>query len=413
MIFGETPLHVIQTREALLQAVEQLSRAPVIGVDTESDGFHRYQEKVSLIQISDLDADFIIDPLVIDDMSPLGHLFENDRQIKVLHGADYDIVSLRRDFGFQFNNMFDTMIAAQFLGLSGVGLADLIRRWFGHVIDKRYQRHDWSARPLLPEHLDYARGDTHFLPALREVLTLRLRQSGRHEQVAEECELLSRRQWQGRTRDPADFLRIKGARSLPTEGLRALRALHRYREEQAAEFDRPPFKVLPDDVLLAIADALPQTADEMAPLFRRGSPLLRRHGDGLLQAVVAGLQDQSGMPVPPPVERLNLPAALSTRESELLLLKLRDWRNQKTEEKGLPPVAVFSNNLLKSLTRLAPETLADLEAVPEIRRWQIAEFGEEVLTLIAEVQNRRESAASGKKRRRRRRGESSRDAENS
>ncbi|HND00158.1 MAG TPA: HRDC domain-containing protein, partial [Myxococcota bacterium] len=108
-----------------------------------------------------------------------------------------------------------------------------------------------------------------------------------------------------------------------------------------------------------------------------------------------------------------LPAALSTRESELLLLKLRDWRNQKTEEKGLPPVAVFSNNLLKSLTRLAPETLAELEAVPEIRRWQVAEFGEEVLALIAEVQSRRESEGSGKKRRRRRRSEPARDAENS
>lgn len=412
-MFGETPLHVIQTREGLERAVAQLSKASVIGVDTESDGFHRYQEKVSLIQISDLEADFIIDPMVVDDITPLGALFENEGQIKVLHGADYDIVSLRRDFGFQFNNLFDTMIAAQFLGLSGVGLADLIRRWFGHVIDKRYQRHDWSARPLLPEHLDYARGDTHFLPALREVLTLRLQQVGRLEQVREECVLLSRRTWQGRLRDPADFMRIKGARSLPLESQRALRALHRYREGMAAEVDRPPFKVLPDDVLLAIADALPQNMEEMSGLFRRGSSLLRRHGQDLLQAVQAGLEDGSPLPVPPAPERSMIPAALSTRESELLLLRLRDWRNQKTVEKGLPAVAVISNNLLKSLTRLAPSTLAELEAVPEIRRWQVGEFGEELLRLVGEVTVRQNAEGGRKKRRRKRRLETETSAENS
>lgn len=402
MMFGDTPLHLVQTQSALQEAIERMGDARILGVDIEADGFHRYQEKVALIQISDLENDYVVDPMLVEDLSALGPLFADPERVKVLHGADYDIVSLRRDFGFQFNNLFDTMIAAQFLGLPKVGLADLIRRWFGHIIDKKYQRHDWSARPLMPEHLDYARGDTHFLPALRDVLTLRLRQVGRLGQVTEECELLTRRQWQGRMRDPSDFMRIKGSRGLAEKGLRALRALHHYREDQAAAMDRPTFKVMPDEVLLQVAEGLPENEEQLASILRRGSPLLRRHGEGLLLAVQSGLEDETPLPDIPTPARHSSPSAVTAREAEILLQRMRDWRNQKTEERGLPAVAVASNGLLKSLIRLAPRTLAELEAVPDIRRWQVAEMGEELLAIIAEVV-RDEPAEPGKKRRRRRR----------
>ena len=178
-MFGDTQLIMVEDDEALIAAVDSMRGAPVVGVDTEADSFHSYQEKVCLVQLSDLNRDYIVDPLKVADMSPLGEIMADPATIKVLHGADYDIVSLKRDFGFQFDNVFDTMISAQFLGFDGVGLADLIRRFFGHKIDKKFQRHDWSKRPLLPEHLDYARGDTHWLPALRELLELFLRRIGR------------------------------------------------------------------------------------------------------------------------------------------------------------------------------------------------------------------------------------------
>ena len=261
-MFGDTPLVMVESDEALVAAVASLSSASVLGIDTESDSFHHYQEKVCLVQISDLHTDYVIDPLRVGDMSPLGALFAERSIVKVFHGADYDVVSLKRDFGFKFANLFDTMIASQFLGLPRIGLADLIESNFGHVVDKRYQRHDWAQRPLEDEHLEYARGDTHFLPALRELLTLRLERSGRLRSVMEECRLMENREWQGRTRDPSDFLRVKGARQLDELSQRVLRSLYAYRDQEAASMDRPAFKVIPDPVLLELARTRPRTYDE-------------------------------------------------------------------------------------------------------------------------------------------------------
>lgn len=383
-MFGETPLHLIQTDAALCDLAARLRGLPCIGVDTESDGFHRYQEKVSLVQISDADNDYIIDPLMVSDMSPLKEVFADPQTLKIMHGADYDIVSLRRDFAFQINSLFDTMIAAQFLGAPRVGLADLNRNYFGVELDKQYQRHDWSARPLLQEHLDYARGDTHWLLALREVLTLKLRRVGRLAQVEEECLLLTQRQWQGRSKDPNDFMRIKGIKLLDTTSLKVLRALYRYREQQAEYLDRPAFKVLPEDVLVGIATQCPRNLSELAATFRPHSPLMRRHGEGLMAAVLEGLADET--PLPPPTPRTVGPApVLSARDSEILLLKLRDWRNAEMTARNLPAVAIASNGLLKGLTRDAPNSLDELAATPEIRQWQIAEFGEKMLEIIASV----------------------------
>jgi 3'-5' exonuclease len=156
-LFGDTPLTLVESQKELLEMVAALREEPVIGVDTESDGFHRFREKVTLIQISGPDQDWIIDRMTLNDLSPLAELLENPAQVKIFHGADYDVVSLRRDFGFLIQNLFDTMVASQFLGLPEIGLAGLIKRYFGHHIDKQYQRYDWSLRPLLPEHLSYAR----------------------------------------------------------------------------------------------------------------------------------------------------------------------------------------------------------------------------------------------------------------
>jgi ribonuclease D len=172
-MFDDAPL-MVEDDEALVALAERLRSATVIGVDTESDSMYHYKEKVCLVQITDAHGDIIVDPLTIDDMSPLEPIFADPSVVKIFHGADYDIVSLKRDFGYQTNNLFDTLVAAQFLGLQGLGLADLIGRFFGIPIDKKFQRHDWSRRPLHPEHLDYARGDTHWLLALREILLRRL-----------------------------------------------------------------------------------------------------------------------------------------------------------------------------------------------------------------------------------------------
>lgn len=405
-MFGDTPLVLVTDPDTLARAAEALASAPVIGVDTEADSFHHYQEKVCLVQISDLDTDYIVDPLAVRDLSPLAPIFANPAQVKIFHGADYDVVSLKRDFGFQFRNLFDTMISAQFLGLPRFGLADLIERWFGHVVDKKYQRHDWAERPLGTEHLDYARGDTHFLPALREILLRRLVTADRLGPVTEECALLEAREWAGRPKDPTDWQRVKGARQLTPDAQRVLRALYAWRDGQARALDRPAFKVIPDPVLLDVAARPPESLDGLGNLLRRGSPLFRRFGEGLYAAVQAGLADTSPLDPPPsrePVERVE--SRLSAREQERLLQRLKDWRNRIVGRGGESPVTVVSNGVMKEIARYAPTTLEELAAVPDVRRWQVERWG---TAILAEIEPSVGAAApadseAGPRRRRRRR----------
>lgn len=403
-MFGDTPMVLVDSPEALAEAAAALSRAKVIGIDTESDSFHHYQEKVCLLQISDLHTDYVVDPLAVRDLSPLAPLFGTPDVVKIFHGADYDVVSLKRDFGFQFRNLFDTMLAAQFLGLPRVGLADLIERWFGWTVDKKWQRHDWAARPLLDEHLYYARGDTHFLPALREVMTWKLRAVGRLHHLEEECVHLESRAWQGRSFDPSDFVRVKGARHLDEASLRVLRAVYAYRDGEARALDRPTFKVIPDPVLLEIAARKPEDEEALARLVRRGSPLMRRFGEGLVAAVRAGLTDTDPLPdlraaAREPQEKIA--DGLRGRDQELLLARLKAWRNAVVARDHIAPVAVVSNGVLKEIARRAPRTPEELAAVPDIRHWQVHAWGNALIAEVEAVLATPTGGGGGKRRRRR------------
>jgi len=194
-MFGDTELWFVDTQEGLERAARELSKATVIGVDTEGDSFHHYKEKTCLIQFSDIERDYMVDPLAVDDISILGDIMIDPKIVKIFHGVDYDVMCMNRDFGFEFRNLFDTMIAAQMAGHQKIGLADLINDYFGITIDKKYQRHDWAKRPLLQEHIEYARGDTHYILAIREFLIRELKAVGRLGHPTEECKILEGRRY--------------------------------------------------------------------------------------------------------------------------------------------------------------------------------------------------------------------------
>ena len=401
-MFGETPLVMVEDTASLEKVVAELLKCPIIGVDTEADSFHHYQEKLCLVQVSDATRDYIIDPLKIEDFSSLGTLLEDRNVVKILHGGDYDVVSLKRDHGINIQNIFDTMIAAQFLGLPRFGLADLIKRFFGHTIDKKYQRHDWASRPLFPEHLDYARGDTHFLIALREVLQLKLKRAGRLAAHEEECRILEDRMWSRPQAKGAGFLRMKRIRVVREEvGLRVLRAVWEYRDGIARSRDRPAFKVLPDDVLLDLAQARPTDEEGLYKVMRKTSSMTRRHGSALLEAVQAGLADERPIPPRPKPKRRDSGASGGGAKVDRLLGPLKDWRNAVVKKEKLAPVVVLSNGLLKEIARAAPADLDELGEVEGIRRWQVRHFGNQIIDVIAGIEKPR--SAAGKKRRRRRR----------
>lgn len=398
-MFGDVPLVLVEDGPALERAVQTFREHAAIAVDLEADSFHHYREKVCLLQVSVPGTDFVIDTVAVQDLGPLGELLEEPDKVKVLHGADYDVVSLKRDYGIGIRGLFDTMIAAQFLNLPKLGLADLLSSTFAVGLDKKYQRHDWSRRPLLPEHLEYARGDTHWLLALREVLTYRLERAGWTQAVLEECRLLENREWQGRVVEPGDFLRIKGTSSLDERAKRVLRALYDYREGQARNMDRPVFKVIPDPVLAAVARKQPKDVEQLVGLIRRRSALMRQHGNALIDAVAKGLEDQRPLP-PLPARKKQRTTRGSSNARVIEILKA--WRTERAKRDRIAPSLVAPNALLRELGRVVPTDRSQLDEVPELRRWQVERYGDELLAGVAKGVEASQPRSKSKRRRRRR-----------
>jgi ribonuclease D len=412
VMFEDTPLWIIERQAEIPRLVERLQKATVLAVDTESDSMYRYQEKVCLIQFTDTEGDIILDPLKAPDLTALRPIFADRRIVKVFHGSDYDVVSLKRDFGFQTRNLFDTLIAAQFLGLEGLGLADLIGRYFGEHLDKKYQRHNWSERPLLEEHLEYARGDTHWLPALREILDRALRRAGKLRHHREECRYIERRKWTRKPFDPEGWVRIKRTGHLDDDARRVLRELYAYRDGQARLLDRPPYKVIGDSLLIDVATKRPATRDSLDRVLPRQSAMKRRHAGSLVDAVRRGLVDKRPLPTAASNKRdeeevilPSVPARLTGRNAERVFLALKDWRNHLTEgPNGVTPFSVASNAVLKVIARARPLDLDELAGLPEVRRWQVRDHGEEILKVLdkhAPIDELREEPPSRKRRRRR------------
>ena len=394
-MFEHTPLVMVEDAKELRRVAERLSTKRVIGVDTESDSFYSYKEKVCLVQISDDEADYVIDPLAVSDLSPLAPVMADPDVVKILHGADYDVVCLKRDFGFEFRNLFDTLIAAQLLGLPRVGLADLINANFGIKLDKLYQRHDWSRRPLRTEHVEYARGDTHWLLALRSNFLRKLRRAGRIRHLREECKLIEKREWKGREFDPDGYLSIRGSEKLDDTGKRVLRRLYLYRDGEARKMNRPTFKVIPDSVLVKLAGRRPEGRDALDKAIPSKSAMKRRHAKGLVQAVRDGLEDDFPIPDKRKKKRggrrpKNQPRPrLRGRAAERAMAELKAWRNELIDSgQGYTPYTTASNSVLKAIASVRPSTLDELRKVPDVRRWQVRDYGEEILAILDKVDPR-------------------------
>jgi ribonuclease D len=373
----------IEDEAALAEAVEAITGASVLGIDTEADSFFHYQEKVCLIQLTAGQLDLIIDPLAIEDLSSLAPIFADPDVVKVLHGADYDIASLKRDYDFQISPVFDTMIASQALGYERYSLADLVARFFDVKLEKKYQRQDWSKRPLREEHLLYARLDSHFLPRLRELLWTDVVDVGREEQVLEECRLLEERERVHHTFTPDDFLRIRGAGRLDDRGKRVLRALYVMRDGMARERDRPHFKVIGNDALLKIAANPPRTVDELIDQLGKKHHVVRRFSEPVVTACQEGLADRSKVPRsrpdPRPTRRLSKP------DETRLFEALRTWRNKAAKTRGVEAGVLMSNAVLQEIAASKVRRADDLQGIEPMRDWQRAAFTDEILALIVDL----------------------------
>jgi len=360
----------VDTPRALENLAAELQRHARIGVDTEANSLHAYREQVCLLQFSTPEADYLVDPLALPDLSPLAPLFADPNIEKIFHAAEYDILGLHRDFGFEFSNLFDTMVSARILGYEKVGLGALLEKHFGIRLEKRFQKADWAQRPLPREMLDYARLDTHFLIPLRDILYRELEAKGLLPLAQEDFARLTR-PLEGTGRPP---LWQRGGLHLTPQQKTVLEALWRYREAEAERRDVPPFKILDDRTLIALAQTLPRNQGELRRVPGMRGARLRQHAKGVLTAVRKGLQ------TPP------RPAQHTPRPDNAYLARLealRRWRQTASRKMGVPSDVVLPKPHMQAIAAANPRTLEELRPLMEDIPWRFEHFGEAILQALA------------------------------
>ena len=352
-----------------------LGNQPIIAVDTESNSLFAYREQVCLIQFSTPEIDILLDPLGLSDLSLLGPIFADPHIQKIFHAAEYDLLCLKRDFGFSFNNLFDTMLAARILGRKEVGLGAILEAEFDLQVDKRHQRANWGQRPLPGYLLDYARQDTHYLIPLKDRLEHQLKKKGllplAQEDFRRVC-MVEAAPENGKT----DCWRVSGVHRLSPQQVAVLQELCIYRDEVARSTNRPLFKVISDHTLHAIATNLPSSLDELKTLPGMTNHQMNRHGKALLQAVQRGLQAE---PVHPP---------RNLRPDNRFLAKveaLKQWRKLKAKELEVESDIILPRDLLHVLAARNPQDMHTLSECMSDIPWRRKRYGEEILKVLKKV----------------------------
>lgn len=372
----------IRTPDELQALADSLEGSRALALDSESDSLYHHFDKVCLVQLAtDRREDWLIDPLAVRDLAPLAPFLADPGVVKVLHGADYDVTTLKRDFGFAFAGLFDTMIAARYLGMPEIGLQAVAKAELGAVLSKDSQKDDWSRRPLTPRQEAYAAADVEHLLPLRARLEANLRDKGRLEWVREECDAVAGLEPARRRKDPDAWQKIKGARRLKPRARAALRELLAWREARAETTDVPAFKILGNETLLALAEKGPRNPGELARV-RGVLPRLRDQADALLAAVArARTLPEQDLPSFPPAAR---PPVLS-EAVRLRIETLKAWRARTARALALDVSVVLPQRLIDRLAASAPHRFADLAGIEGLRRWRVHAFGQEILDALARV----------------------------
>jgi len=356
----------IDRTDALEKALSELGKGP-LAIDTEADSLHHYPEKVCLVQLSFGGRDYLVDPLAEVSLEPLAERLQDRSIVKILHGADYDLRMLHRGFGVTFTGLFDPMIAARIIGETRFGLAALLEQFFDIPMDKKFQRADWSMRPLTSDMVRYAAMDTHYLIPLHERLSARLEELGRRSWATEEFERLERIRSAPRASAEDGFRRVKGAGQLDRRKLAVLRELWTLREAHARRMDRPPFRVLHDERLIELGERLPhrmadlESLDKLPRSWRQG-----RRAHELLAAIRAGLAVKSE-DWPARAKGGRNRSAQKTPDERLVAI--REHRDKVAEELGLEPSLLGPRAVLEQITERL-QSGKDPAATPELRRWQ-------------------------------------------
>ncbi len=364
----------VRSNQAWQRCLQRLQAQPRIALDLEANSMYAYREQICLIQISIADQDYIVDPLGDFDLAPLGLLVEDPALEKVFHAAEYDLMLMKREFGWQLNNLFDTQWAARILGVEKVGLANVLQDVYGVALDKRYQRANWCRRPLSAPQLAYAQADTHYLLPLRDHFAAQLQQAGRWQEAQEIFAEQQSVHLPDLSFDPDSFWQITGATRLPPQGQAVLKALHVYRDAAARERNQPAFKIFQDRTLLELAQVLPQDELDLAQVHGMSSGQVRRYGRDLLRLIA----EQRNGPAPRRPRRVKRPPEAVTNRYE----RLHNWRKELGIKRGVESDVIMSREAMWQLARVNPHSREELHQVTALGPWRLETYGDEILALL-------------------------------
>jgi ribonuclease D len=369
---------LIETPAGLESIVKALRGEPVIAVDLEADSMYHFQEKVCLLQLAFGKMNAVIDPLKVQDLSPLKPVFAAAGVQKVFHGADYDVRSLYRDFQIEINNLFDTELASRFLGIPGTGLEAVLQARFNVKLNKKFQRKDWSRRPLSGEMMAYAAGDVKYLLPLARMLEDELKDTGRLAWVYEECGLLSNVRAVQNDHEPL-FVHFKGAGRLGARSLAVLEGLLQFRKKVARKKDRPLFKVFSNQSLMNLALKKPVSTRQLEKADVLSRKQINMYGDAIIGVIAdAKAQPAADLPTYPRKKAVQVHPRVPDR-----IKALKVWRNRKAKSLGIEAGLLINKNLMTVLAVENPHDRASLERIPELKKWQKTEFGQDLIAILA------------------------------
>jgi ribonuclease D len=351
--------------------LSEISDVKELALDTEGASFHRFLDRIYLLQISTRKHSAIIDPLPIGSPAKLGQLLQSKAVEVVFHDADYDLRLLHQDYGWHVTNIFDTRVASQLLGIKSFGLAALLDQYFDVKLDKKHQRADWSMRPLTADMLEYAAQDTRYLLQLKDQMKGELERRGRLHWAQEEFARLEGTRWEVEE-SMEGFLRLKGARDLSRRELAVLREIANWRDTVAAQLDRATFRVMGNEALFEIARRAPKNTAELGAIKGMPKGMIERAGADIISAIRRGMgAPEAELPKFPKGQRWN-----KDRDFDDKVARLKSVRDAAATRLDLDPGVLCSRERLENVARSGAKTIDDLAAVPDLRRWQIEEMGE-------------------------------------
>jgi ribonuclease D len=368
---------MINTRNELEDFVGTIENETAVGVDLEADSMYHFKEKVCLIQMAATNVNVVIDPLAIKDLSALKPVFIRSDICKIFHGADYDVRSLYRDFRITVHHLFDTELASRFLGFAETGLEAVLKKKFAVTLDKKFQRKDWSRRPLPPAMIAYAAEDARYLLPLAQSLKTELDEKNRLGWVYEECEYLSKVRPSTANNQPL-YMNFKGAGKLDSRSLAVLEALLHFRREVARRKDKPLFRIFGNRSLLELAGKKPLNPKQLKKAGALSAKQISMYGREILTAIKGAMKLAAAeLPVYPRKKAPRVSLAVTAR-----VKVLRNWRDKQAQKLAIDPALICNKALMSAIATQRPLKVSELAAIKEMKNWQRKEFGQDIVKVM-------------------------------